>query len=95
MNEENKIIFKRVGRYSMGQANPEDCKSCHNAKWATVLANGVCLDCLLHPIMSGLEVGAALARDLVLHLKDSHAEEVRIPVELDGENYVVFVSKRG
>ena len=44
--EETRII-KRVGNYSYTEAYPEDCKVCHNAKYATVLIDGVCLDCLI------------------------------------------------
>ena len=49
--EETRII-KRVGNYSTSQANPEDCNICHNAKWATILINNVCLDCYLKNYVS-------------------------------------------
>jgi hypothetical protein len=44
--EETRSI-KIVGRYSVGQANPEDCQTCHNATWATTLIDGICLDCFI------------------------------------------------
>ena len=40
-------IVKRVGNYSTAQAEPEDCKVCGDAKYATVLIDDTCLDCLL------------------------------------------------
>ncbi|MBT9166742.1 MAG: hypothetical protein DDT19_00066 [Syntrophomonadaceae bacterium] len=44
MEEERSI--RVVGNYRFPQAEPEDCKVCHSAKWATVLVNGICLDCI-------------------------------------------------
>lgn len=44
MEETRSIGF--VGRYSFKQLSPEDCKKCKDAKWATVIIDGLCLDCL-------------------------------------------------
>ena len=44
--EEDRSI-RIVGNYSLYQAAPEDCIECKNAKYATVLIDGKCLDCLL------------------------------------------------
>lgn len=35
----------RVGNYSTEQAHPEDCNGCHSAKFATIIVDGLCLDC--------------------------------------------------
>jgi len=50
---ETELIFKRVGNYSMGQANDEDCYICKNADFGDVLVKSnsdkyVCVKCLLH-----------------------------------------------
>ena len=44
--EETRNI-KRVGNYSTSQADTDDCEYCHNAKFATVIIDGLCLDCYL------------------------------------------------
>lgn len=44
MKEETRII-RRVGGYSTQQAYPEDCKRCHDAALATVIIDGLCLNC--------------------------------------------------
>jgi len=51
MSEETRIIT-RVGNYSIGQSYPEDCIKCHNAKYATVIIDGLCLDCYLEECIS-------------------------------------------
>ena len=48
MSEETRII-KRVGNYSTSQATTEDCIQCSNAKFGTIIIDGLCLDCLLIP----------------------------------------------
>lgn len=42
--EESRII-EIVGSYSKRQVNREDCIVCHNARFATVVIDGLCLDC--------------------------------------------------
>jgi len=44
MPEETRVI-EIVGNYPKGQADT-DCIMCHNAKFGTVLVDGVCLDCM-------------------------------------------------
>jgi len=43
--EEETRRIQIVGNYSMPQAGVEDCVRCHNAKFATVIVDGLCLDC--------------------------------------------------
>ena len=42
---EDKRSIRIVGNYRFTQAQPEDCLKCHNAKWATVLIDSICIDC--------------------------------------------------
>lgn len=44
---EEKRIIKRVGNYSMSQAEPTDCIICKNAMYGTVIIDGLCLSCCL------------------------------------------------
>jgi len=46
-NEQETRVIKRVGNYSTSQAYITDCTVCKNAKFGTVIIDGVCLDCLL------------------------------------------------
>jgi len=43
--EEEKRNIRMVGHYSFRQVEPEACEICHNAKYGTVLIDGVCLEC--------------------------------------------------
>lgn len=52
--EENRVI-KRVGGYSTMQAEPEECYKCKDAKFGTVIIDGLCLDCLLAEARKGAE----------------------------------------
>ena len=45
--EENRLIA-RVGNYSTRQAYPSDCTNCHDAKYATVIIDSLCLDCFVN-----------------------------------------------
>ena len=38
-------VIKRVGNYSTSQADMVDCINCNNASMATVIIDGLCLDC--------------------------------------------------
>ena len=42
---EDTRTFKIVGGYSVTQADIHDCVRCHDAKYATILIDGLCLDC--------------------------------------------------
>jgi hypothetical protein len=45
---ETKLSIIKVGNYSQStSADPQDCKVCHDAKWGTVIIDGVCAECLL------------------------------------------------
>ncbi len=54
---ETNLVFGRVGNYSMGQAEPQECDSCHNAHWASVIVEmlddklnierKMCIECIL------------------------------------------------
>jgi len=45
---ETKLRIIKVGSYSQSKsADPQDCKVCHDAKWGTVIIEGVCTECLL------------------------------------------------
>lgn len=47
-------IIERVGNYSTCKAEPEDCQRCHNAAFATIIIDGLCLDCRDEKIPEGL-----------------------------------------
>ena len=52
--------IKRVGNYSMGQAEPEDCAKCHSAVWGTIIIDGLCLDCYVSNRFEPLVIKAAV-----------------------------------
>lgn len=43
---ESELSIKVVGNYRHSQAEPTDCAKCHNAKWGSVLIDGICAECL-------------------------------------------------
>ena len=45
MTETTKSI-ERVGAYSTLQCTPEDCTICKDAMYATMIVDGICLECL-------------------------------------------------
>lgn len=60
--EETRVI-QRVGSYSTGQAERNDCKKCRDAVWGTVIIDGLCLDCLLAVQKRALELACERIAD--------------------------------
>lgn len=45
MKEEETRNIKVVGNYALGEAGSEDCDRCHNARFGSVIIDGICLAC--------------------------------------------------